>query len=59
MATEDVEIVQQGYEFFSRTGRPPALGVFFHVWTVRGGKIVRHEAFFDKSSALEAAGLKR
>jgi ketosteroid isomerase-like protein len=133
MATEDVEIVRQGYAFFSRTGRPPlhlfdpeilwnvealpegqtvqghegvaallsslhemfdgyraeaeeyedlgtgrvivvvrqhgkakesgvdlsSLGVFFHLWTVRDGKIVRHEAFFDKAKALEAAGLTR
>ena len=32
-----------------------SLGVFFHVWEVRGGKLVRHEAYFDKEKALAAA----
>jgi ketosteroid isomerase-like protein len=133
MAAEDVEIIRRGYEFFSRTGKPPfhlfdteilwkvdalpegqtirghegvatllsslhemfegyqaepeeyedlgdgrvlavvrqhgkaresgidlgSLGVFFHVWWVRGGKIVRHEAYFDTEKALAAAGVKR
>jgi ketosteroid isomerase-like protein len=35
------------------------LGAFFHIWTVGAGKIVRHEAYFDKAKALEAAGLTR
>jgi hypothetical protein len=52
-----VEALPEGQTVHGHEG--VALGVFFHVWTVRGGKIVRHEAFFDKSSALEAAGLKR
>ena len=36
-----------------------ALGVFFHVWEVRGGKIVRHEAYFDREKALAAVDSKR
>ena len=31
------------------------LGVFFHLWEVRGDKIVRHEAYFDREKALDAA----
>ena len=31
------------------------LGVFFHVWEARDQKIVRHEAYFDREKALEAA----
>jgi ketosteroid isomerase-like protein len=132
VATEAANIVRQGYEFFSRTGKPPlhlfdpdilwkvdalpegqtvhgrervaellsslhevfegyhaepeefedlgsgrvlavvrqhgkakesgvdlgSLGVFFHLWEVRGGKIVRHEAYFDKKKAFAAAGSK-
>ena len=30
----------------------------WHVWTVRGGKVVRGEAFTSREQALEAAGLK-
>ena len=133
MATADVELVREGYEYFRRTGKPPlhlfdadivwkvdampegqavrgheavtellsslhemfagyypeleeyedlgdglvlavvrqhgkaresgvelgTLGVFFHVWEVRGGTIVRHEAYFDKEKALDAAGVTR
>jgi uncharacterized protein len=29
----------------------------WHVWTLRGGKIVRGEGFTDRDKALEAAGL--
>jgi len=133
MAAQDVELVRQGYEYFSRTGSAPlhlfasdivwqvealpegqalhghegvttllsslpelfdgyraepeeyedlgdgrvlvvvrqygkakesgvelaSLGPFFHIWSVRGGEIVRHEAYFDKEKALEAAGLPK
>jgi ketosteroid isomerase-like protein len=31
------------------------LGVSFQVWEVRGGKFVRHEAYFDREKALAAA----
>ena len=30
---------------------------FIHVWTLREGKVVRLEGFYDKAAALEAAGL--
>ena len=30
---------------------------FFHVWTFRGGKVVRFSGHFDRNRALEAAGL--
>jgi ketosteroid isomerase-like protein len=29
----------------------------FHVWTFRGGKVIRMEVFADEAEALEAAGL--
>ena len=31
--------------------------LFVHVWTLREGKAVRLEGFYDKAAALEAAGL--
>ena len=31
--------------------------VFAHVWTVRDGKLVRHEVFSDREVALRQAGL--
>jgi ketosteroid isomerase-like protein len=30
---------------------------FIHVWTLRGGKLVRWEGYTDETEALEAAGL--
>ena len=30
---------------------------FFHVWTFRGGAVIRLEFFVDRAEALEAAGL--
>jgi uncharacterized protein len=30
----------------------------WHVWTVRGGKVVRGQAFTSREQALEAAGLR-
>ena len=30
---------------------------FFHVWTMRGGKVIRLEAIRDRTDALKAAGL--
>jgi uncharacterized protein len=43
-------------------GRSKGTGVevktdVFNVFTIRGGKIVRYELFFDRAQALEAAGL--
>ena len=32
--------------------------LFMHVWTLREGKAVRLEGFYDKAAALEAAGLR-
>ena len=29
----------------------------YHVWTLKNGKVVRHDSFFERSDALEAAGL--
>ena len=31
--------------------------LFIHVWTLREGKAIRLEGFYDKVAALEAAGL--
>jgi uncharacterized protein len=33
--------------------------LFMHVWTLREGKAVRLEGFYDEAAALEAAGLSR
>ena len=30
----------------------------WHVWTVRGGKVVRGQAFTSREQALEAAGVR-
>ncbi len=30
----------------------------WHVWTVRGGKVLRGQAFTSREQALEAAGLR-
>jgi uncharacterized protein len=32
---------------------------FLHVWTLRDGKAVRLEGFYDEVAALEAAGLRK
>ena len=47
---------------FEATGRGHGSGIevraeLSHVWTLRGGRVVRVEGDFDRASALEAAGL--
>lgn len=32
---------------------------FFHLWTIRDGKLIRWQSFMDESKALEAAGLSQ
>jgi ketosteroid isomerase-like protein len=39
------------------SGAPVSAPRFPHVWTVRGGRVVRMEMFMSKDEALEAAGL--
>jgi ketosteroid isomerase-like protein len=31
---------------------------FFHVWTFRAGKVIRHSAHLDRNRALKAAGMR-
>jgi uncharacterized protein len=30
----------------------------YHVWTLKDGRAVRHDSFFERSNALEAAGIE-
>jgi ketosteroid isomerase-like protein len=41
-----------------QTGGVPVDALVAHVWTVRGGEVVRFETFGSREEALEAAGLR-
>jgi ketosteroid isomerase-like protein len=58
IAEGEVVVVPVRLEMVSRTDRQSVTANAAHVWTLSGGKIVRHCAFQTRAEALEAAGLK-
>jgi ketosteroid isomerase-like protein len=54
----EVVVVPVRLEMVSRTDRQAVTAHAAHVWTLSGGKIVRHCVFQTRAEALEAAGLE-
>jgi ketosteroid isomerase-like protein len=53
----DVVVVPVRLELVSRTDSQAVTANAAHLWTLRGGKVVRHCVFQTRGEALEAAGL--
>ena len=53
----EVVVVPVRLEMTSRTGSQTVTANAAHVWTLSGGKIVRHCGYQTRAEALEAAGL--
>jgi uncharacterized protein len=66
LSTEIVRLWESGDRvlvFLRVRGRGSASGAGFdiriaHLWTLRGGKLVRGQGFGDRNEALEAAGIR-
>jgi ketosteroid isomerase-like protein len=54
----DTVVVRARRSGVGKTSRAPVEDEAFHVWTFRGGKIIRLEVFVEERRALEAAGLR-
>ena len=54
---EDQVVVRGLHKSRGAASGVPIEGVFWYVWTIREGKIVRVAVFSDKREAFEAAGL--
>jgi ketosteroid isomerase-like protein len=55
--TEEEVVVPVRLHLVSRTHRETMTANAAHVWTLRGGKVIRHCVFQSKAEALEAAGV--
>jgi ketosteroid isomerase-like protein len=55
---EDQVVVPVRLHLVSRTHGETTTANAAHVWTLRGGKVIRHCVFQSKAEALEAAGLR-
>jgi ketosteroid isomerase-like protein len=54
----EVVVVPVRLEMVSRTDSQAVTANAAHVWTLSGGKVVRHRVFQTRAEALEAAGLQ-
>lgn len=63
MPGNNVDLIRRHCAHFAATGEPlwevHAPDRFFHVWTIREGKIVRWSSHPSQANAVEAVGLAR